>query len=93
MKPKIGDIVYTIWHDQIYKEEVGYIGADSFLPTGFQYKDDSEYYYDDYGEVWFKTLEKAMKKVSKTFRNKYHCKVKIEQITEDTWECYDEEDD
>ena len=88
MKPKIGDIVYTTWHGQIYKEEVGYIGADSFLTVGYQYKDDAEYYYEEYNERWFRSFDRAAKKLRKI----YGRKLKIEQITEDTWECYEEED-
>ena len=93
MKPKLGSEVYTIYQNQIYKEEVGYIGIDSFIVTGFEDKTDSEYYYDEYNKRWFKTLEKAEEYIIKLFAKEYHCKAKIEQITEDTWECYDEEED
>ena len=93
MKPKLGSNIYTIYQDQIYLEVVGYIGIDSFIVEGFEDKTDAEYYYDEYKERWFRTLESAKKHVAKVFREKYHCKVKIEKITADTWECYDEEEE
>lgn len=88
MKPKIGDTVYTIYRDQIYKETVGYLGAESFIVEYYACADDFEYNYDDYGTVWFKSLEKAMKQL----RKNYGRKKKIEQVTNDCWQIYEEDD-
>ena len=92
MKVKIGQQVYTIYTDQIYLEEVAYLGKDSFIVDGYEDKTSSEYYYDDYGVEWFKDLEKAKKALLKKVKKVYgKSKVVIEQISPDTWEAYEDE--
>ena len=87
MKPKIGDTVYTIYYDQIYRETVGYLGAESFIVECYADANNFEYNYDEYGTIWFKTLEKAMKQLHKNFGNKK----KIEQITNECWQNFEED--
>ena len=89
MKPKIGDAVYTVHWDQIYKEIVGYLGAESFIIEDYCDSYNSEYEYSDYGTIWFKSLEKAMEQLRKNYGRK---KI-IEQVTSDCWQIYDEEHD
>ena len=87
MKPKIGEVVYTLYFDQIYKELVGYLGADSFICEGYVDSYDSVFYYEDYNKDWFRDLEKAKKALIK----KYHNKVTVEQIDTDVWEACEKE--
>lgn len=93
MKPKLGSEVYVIWDGcQIYLEGVGYIGEDSFIVNGYEYKTDAEYYYDDYNITWFKSFEKAKKVLFKELKRKYpNTKFHLEQDGDDVWEAIEDE--
>ena len=90
MKPKINQKVYIIYQNQIYEETVGYLGEHSFIINFYDSDWNSEYEYDDYNKVWFRSLEKAKKELLKKYK-KYGCKVTIEQINQDTWEVIEDE--
>lgn len=60
-KPRIGQTVYIIYDHQIIKEVAGYIGKDSFIIEDFNlcYEDAREWFYEEFGKTWFKSLKSA----------------------------------
>ena len=62
MKPEIGTKVYCIYEECILSQDVAFIGAESFIISGFggsTYEDSWEWFYEDYNVTWFTDLEKA----------------------------------
>ena len=66
MKPSIGRKVYCIYKNEIFEEEVGYLGRDSFIVDDFselRLFDSLEYFYDEYQLTWFTSKARAKKKL------------------------------
>lgn len=64
MKPSIGRTVYCLYESDIYKEEVGYLGRDSFIVDDFsdlRRFDSLEWFYEEYQRTWFTSLARAKK--------------------------------
>lgn len=64
MKPSLGKTVYVVYGDELYKEQVGYVGPKSFIVEEFddgRMFDSLEWFYDDYNKRWFTNLAKAKK--------------------------------
>ena len=59
MKPKLNSKVYIIAYEEIYAELVGWLGSESFVIEEYEIKRKTEFYYDDYGKTWVKTLKEA----------------------------------
>lgn len=64
-KVKLGQEVYTIYHDCILKEVVYAIGDGFFIPEYFQDK------YDDAQIIYFEDTYSTFEKVEKAFRKKF----------------------
>ena len=88
MKAKLGEKVWCIYDNQIILEQVEFIGANSFLIEDYASKYDPEIFYDDYGETWFRDLEKAKKKMRKIFGRSF----KLEKWADcEIWEIVEED--
>ena len=63
--PKIGETVYIVWGNEIYKEKIYAIGKDFFIPTNYKKCTDrfSEIKFSSYGKNWFYQLGTAKDKV------------------------------
>lgn len=59
MKPKLNSKVYIVDEEDIYMELVGWLGSTSFVIDQYEIKNESLYFYDDYGKTWVKTLKEA----------------------------------
>ena len=88
MKPKIGDKVYIIIDNSISEEQVGYLGADSFVVDLYNYVEHSCFDYNDYNKVWFRSLDKAKTELRKRFGRKAN----IQQIGSFWWEVVEDEE-
>lgn len=87
MKPKIDDEIWCIYDGQILLEVVEFLGKESFLIEGYDYKYDPEYCYEDYNKTWWKDLEKAKKEA----RRRYGRKIKIVEFKKGWWNIEDED--
>ena len=90
MKPKIGEQIWCVYQDQIIKETVEFLGKESFIIEGYEYKYDAEYEYKYYNEDWFKNLEKAKKSLLKKNSGK---KVKIIKISDFIYQLVGEDEE
>ena len=64
--PKLGDEVYLIYKDEIYKEKVYAVGEDFFMIKDYMiYKDQSlrEIKFNAKGKIWFYDLSDAIETV------------------------------
>lgn len=59
MKPNLNSKVYIIDDGDIYMEFVGWLGSASFVIYQYEIKLKTQFYYDDYGKTWVKTLKEA----------------------------------
>lgn len=81
MKPKLNSKVYIIAYEEIYAELVGWLGSASFVIKEYEIKIKTEFYYDDYGNTWVKTLKEA-KAILKERLGK---DAKIVRLDDDWW--------
>lgn len=72
-KPKLGQVVYIIYDDEIYKEKVEYIGEDTFLYSIHS----EEYWFENYNMTWTTTFEKAKSILKQNYKVK---KIQLEEI-------------
>lgn len=72
-KPKLGQVVYIIYDDEIYEEKVEYIGEDTFLYSRYS----NEYWYENYNMTWTINFEKAKSILRQNNKVK---KLKLEEI-------------
>ena len=71
-KPKIGKEVWVLVYPfegepskMICREYVGWLGAETFVPLGFEdyVREAQQYRYDDYNKIWFSSLAAAKAKL------------------------------
>ena len=84
-KPKLNEVVYTIYRDSITKTTVAYIGNDSFITEHFNrgYDYGYEFYYKDCNITWFTDFDKAKNKI---LENEDSDDVELKQFADDYWE-------
>lgn len=75
MKPSLGRTVYCIYHDTILREEVYAVGKDSFIVGSFgddTCPDSWEWWFEQYNETWFTSLDKAKKAIMNSGSAKHY---------------------
>lgn len=74
-KPKIGQIVYVVYCNQIYEDKVRYIGEETFLLTHSEYinRDYYEWWFDEYDITRSTTFNKAKEILRKKLGVKRLC--------------------
>lgn len=63
--PKVGETVYLVFNNEIYKTKIYAVGEDFFIPKGYQGYVSilREIKFSDYGERWFHQLSTAKDKI------------------------------
>ena len=87
MKPKISTKVYCIYGDGILVDEVAFIGKDSFIIESIHratYDDSWEWFYEDYGRLWFTDIDKAKQKLLAWYKEEYDDDFEIIKVS-DNW--------
>lgn len=89
MTPKIGQKVYCIYHDGIFRDTVGYLGKESFILDSFRSGTDEESWewdFDTYDTDWFTSIAKAKKALLDRFKDYRTCKVRVVKVRDTWWE-------
>lgn len=89
MQPKLGQKIYCIFGDGIFKDTVGYLGKDSFIVSSFNSGTESdswEWLFKAYDVQWFTNLAKAKKALIEQFAEDYEGKLKVTKMEDNWWQ-------